>query len=292
MRKAARLAGWLGMLASASCASAALAQNSGASGSVLYGRGVDAYFSGDTTNAELFLGQAIAELPDDPRPYYFRALTLLRSGRQADSQSDMEIGASLEARRPKQFGVGKALERVQGSERLVLEKYRRQGGAAATIQQDDQVRGRYDQRVRPESNVMRDSLPSSQQVQRQQNRTTASSGGDPFADDSPKSPAAVERPRDPFANGPSEAASEQRSGSAATDSSTADGKAPSGKLMGVLGRVLGRTVPLPSIEGLRNESPQSPPAATNRGENSAKPGDKLNKKPAQTDNSEDPFGSP
>ena len=93
----------------------------------LYGQGVNAYFAGRTSDAELFLSQALALNPHDPRAYYFRALSLLRLGRLDEARGDMMVGASLEAQRPNRFSVGRALERVQGSHRLTLEQYRRQG---------------------------------------------------------------------------------------------------------------------------------------------------------------------
>jgi hypothetical protein len=286
MGKAVHLAGWLGMLVGTTWSSATLAQQPMAVGAS-YGRGVDAYFSGNTADAERFLGQAIAELPDDPRPYYFRALTLLRSGRQAEAQSDMEIGARLEARRPKQFAVGSALERVQGSDRLLLEKYRRQGRAAATIQRDEQNRGRYDQHALPESGLLRDSTSSSRNLERQPGPPTTSSSENPFADDTPKPLPHSESQSDPFSPGGSTSTKQP------PESSAANAKGQHGNLMGVLGRVLERTVPLPSVDGLRNKLPGSPPPASGNNEaNNAKPDAKRNNPPTDTNNSEDPFGGP
>jgi hypothetical protein len=97
----------------------------------LYGQGVNAYFAGRSSDAESHLSQALALNPHDPRAYYFRALSLLRLGRLDEARGDMMVGASLEAQRPNRFGVGRALERVQGGHRLTLEQYRRQGRAFA-----------------------------------------------------------------------------------------------------------------------------------------------------------------
>lgn len=103
----------------------------------LYDRGVQAYFAGRPYEAEALLSLAIGENPDDPRMYYFRAFSRLQSGRVAEARDDMQIGASLEAQRPQRYAVGMALERVQGSQRLMLEQFRRQAltGAAALREQ-------------------------------------------------------------------------------------------------------------------------------------------------------------
>src|SRR5262245_30987500 len=83
-----------------------------------YSRGVDAYYAGRVAESEMLLGQAGAETPDDPRPHYFRALSLLRSGRGDEARAEMMIGSQLEAQHPGRYPVGKSLERVQGSDRL------------------------------------------------------------------------------------------------------------------------------------------------------------------------------
>ncbi len=104
--------------------SAVRAQDSDAAGA-LYSQGVDAFFAGRLDRADLDLSRAIALNPDDPRPFYFRALSRLRDGRRNEASADMQLGAELEARRPNRFAIGKTLERVQGPDRLLLEQYRR-----------------------------------------------------------------------------------------------------------------------------------------------------------------------
>jgi hypothetical protein len=113
-------------------ASSAAAQSSEwDTASASYGRGVHAYFAGRYGDAEAWLSRALEFDPNDPRLFYFRALTLMRLGRSDEACFDMEVGASLEAERPNRYGVGVALQRVQGGDRLVLEKYRRQALAGA-----------------------------------------------------------------------------------------------------------------------------------------------------------------
>jgi hypothetical protein len=100
---------------------------------VHYGDGVRAYFAGNSSRAEQSLSNALTTSSQDPRIYYFRALSLLRQGRTAEARGDMMVGASLEAQHPQRFAVGAALERVQGRDRLLLEQYRRQARADAGL---------------------------------------------------------------------------------------------------------------------------------------------------------------
>src|SRR5262245_22599251 len=73
---------------------------------VHYGDGVHAYFRGNASRAEESLSSAMALNSQDPRYYYFRALSLLRQGRTAEARGDMQVGAALEAQRPGRFAVG------------------------------------------------------------------------------------------------------------------------------------------------------------------------------------------
>jgi tetratricopeptide (TPR) repeat protein len=97
----------------------------------LYSQGVNAYFAGRSSEAESNLSQALALEGNNPLLYYFRALSLMRMGRVDEARGDMMVGANLEAQAPQRFAVGRALERVQGSYRLMLEQYRRQARVAA-----------------------------------------------------------------------------------------------------------------------------------------------------------------
>jgi hypothetical protein len=97
-----------------------------------YGDGVHAYFRGNSSRAEESLSSAMSLDSQDPRIYYFRALSLLLQGRMAEARGDMQGGAALEAQRPGRFAVGAALERVQGRDRLLIEQYRRQARLDAT----------------------------------------------------------------------------------------------------------------------------------------------------------------
>ena len=63
----------------------------------VYGRGVHAYFSGDSSLAEQYFTQVIEAGSTDPRPYYFRAMVRLSGGKQFEAENDMRVGASYEA---------------------------------------------------------------------------------------------------------------------------------------------------------------------------------------------------
>ncbi len=99
----------------------------------LYGQGVHAYFAGNSAQAEVCISSALELKTDDPRYYYFRALALLRMGRTAEARGDMLVGAQLESQHPNRFAVGTALERVQGADRLMLERFRRDARADAGL---------------------------------------------------------------------------------------------------------------------------------------------------------------
>jgi len=192
--------------------------------SKLYDRGVQAYFSGSPLEAEALLSLAIGENPDDPRMYYFRALSRLQSGRVAEARDDMHIGALLEAQRPQRFAVGSALERVQGSHRLMLEQFRRQALAGAAAIREQLSRQRHEQIVARDREVLRERviipleallepgvprpLSPAELARRQAALPTGSASppvprppapsitvdDDPFRDDVPRQPVATPRP--------------------------------------------------------------------------------------------------
>jgi hypothetical protein len=108
----------------------ARAQGSDVAGE-FYSTGVEAYFRGSSAEAESLLSNVIRVDPKDPRAYYFRALSRIGQGREAEARSDMQIGAQVEARNPFRFDIGKTLERVQGPTRLLLEQYRSRARATA-----------------------------------------------------------------------------------------------------------------------------------------------------------------
>jgi tetratricopeptide (TPR) repeat protein len=100
----------------------------------LYGSGVHAYFQGDFRAAYEHLTAAIQAETRDPRAFYFRGLALLRLGRPEQAEKDFAQGAALEADETgKMFDVGRALRRVQGAGRLLVEQYRHQARVQAEV---------------------------------------------------------------------------------------------------------------------------------------------------------------
>ncbi len=88
-----------------------------------YGNGVHLLHQGRITEAVESFNLAAAEL-QDARIYYFRGLAQRRLGRTEAAEADFRRAANLEARTGRQ-NVGRALERIQGGDRLVIERYRR-----------------------------------------------------------------------------------------------------------------------------------------------------------------------
>jgi hypothetical protein len=111
---------------------AARAQQFGAADN-LYSTGVQTYFGGRPAEAEASFSSLLQIDPKDPRAYYFRALSRMQQGREAEARSDLEVGAQMEAHSPYRFDIGKTLERVQGPTRLLLEQYRSRARTAASV---------------------------------------------------------------------------------------------------------------------------------------------------------------
>lgn len=125
-----------------------------------YGRGVHAFFAGDTESAEQLFSVTIESGSTDPRVYYFRAMVRLRTGRQDEAEHDMRIGAALEARNPgNMHAIGKALQRVQGPGRRTLEKFRRDARLDRVQQRRKQVHHRYEQLQQRGPVVLRQQSP-------------------------------------------------------------------------------------------------------------------------------------
>lgn len=91
----------------------------------LYGQGVHAFFARDYAQAHELLTTAIESGSQDPRAYYFRGLAYGRLGRPDEATADHKKGSELEASgTTRVYPVGRSLQRIQGKERLALERYR------------------------------------------------------------------------------------------------------------------------------------------------------------------------
>ena len=150
-----------------------------------YGAGVHAFFAGDYAGAYEQLSVAIQGGSKDPRAFYFRGLACLNLGREPDATIDFRKGAELESNDVNRFyDVGKALERVQGSARTELEKYRVAARMAALEAAEKVRKQRYEAIQREESRVLRE-----------QARNAPPSGEEivppPAADDEEENPFAV-----------------------------------------------------------------------------------------------------
>jgi hypothetical protein len=253
---------------------------------VAYGAGVQAFFSGNSAEAQRHLADAIQNNPDDPRPYYFRGLSLLRMGQTAEAREELAAGARFEAQRPGRYPVGRSLERVQGRDRLLLEDFRRQARADVSSLQNERQRTRYEQHAGGDAGVLRqqvavplqDLIEPSQlpqwtrssaavvspqetaAAQESMDRDAAiagatgaagadSAGDDPFADDAESSAIADAQVADPFAV---DTTDDQPF---AADTTAGGQGIPPEKMLGIVGRVLRRAAPLPSLEGIGRNVP-------------------------------------
>lgn len=124
----------------------------------LYGQGVHAYFAGDQDAAIALLSDSIDKYGSDPRAYYFRGLALASKLGLDAGLADLEKGADIEvnqADRPV-YDINGALQRVQGTLRLELEKVRAATRKAAIARQRKRDRVRYEELKRREDIVLFD----------------------------------------------------------------------------------------------------------------------------------------
>lgn len=120
-----------------------------------YGQGVHAYFAGDYQRSYDDLSQAIAAGTPDPRAYYFRGLAALRLGRLDEAEADFSSGADREMAQSGDWRVGRSLERVQGGDRLRLERHRTRAKIVALQNDREAVRRRYSEIEDAQDDVLR-----------------------------------------------------------------------------------------------------------------------------------------
>jgi hypothetical protein len=115
----------------------------------MYGKGVHLYFSGQVFQADASFTAAIEGGSVDPRVYFFRGLNYLRLHREPEAMADFARGAALEAAAPgPPFDVSRALTRIQGGPRLLIERIRQKARLEAAVAAQAQQRDRYDE-LRP-----------------------------------------------------------------------------------------------------------------------------------------------
>src|SRR5262249_7807698 len=120
-----------------------------------YGDGVHAYFAGDYARAFQYFTSAAQSGSNDPRVYYFRRLSCLRLGREPDAMIDFGRGAKFElGGTDRYYDVSRALERVQGRDRLVLERQRSQARLLAQRELEQRRFDRYERIRKVEPAIM------------------------------------------------------------------------------------------------------------------------------------------
>lgn len=107
------------------------------------GDGMHAFHAGEFNRAFDDLTQAIQTGSNDPRSYYFRGLAALRIGRLAEAEADFAAGAEREIDFGGMERVSRSLERVQGHDRLRLERYRARARLAAITRDREAYSRRY-----------------------------------------------------------------------------------------------------------------------------------------------------
>jgi hypothetical protein len=121
----------------------------------LYGEGVHAYHAHDLVRAYDLFTRAIDGGLNDPRAYYFRGLAAMDSGRSYEAEEDFRAGAAIEARNGAGGSVGRALTRVQGSARMMIEKARTEGRLSAQAEMAADAERRYSGQQAAEAEVLR-----------------------------------------------------------------------------------------------------------------------------------------
>lgn len=166
-------------------ASSAGATRAGEPLATSFGMGAHAYFAGDYARSYDDLTAAIEAGSQDPRAWYFRGLAALRLGRLDEAEADFSTGALQETRGLGTWGVSRSLERIQGHDRLQLERHRIRARMAALQAREQAIRRRYVEIEDAEPGVLRKVRP-----------VEPGAGGkdDPFADQPEKAPAAGAKP--------------------------------------------------------------------------------------------------
>jgi hypothetical protein len=133
----------------------------------LYGDGVHAFLSGDFAKSHERLTAAIDAGSLDPRVYYFRGLDYLKLGREPEAIQDFQKGAELECKdKNRSYNVPRSLERIQGTMRLLLDKYRVEARKASYAEANKYRKARFEEIRREEHRVLRDQTgePASEAV--------------------------------------------------------------------------------------------------------------------------------
>lgn len=101
----------------------AVAESAGPEARKLFGQGVHSLYQGRLFEAIENFDIASIDLPQDPRIYYFRGVAKMRIGQTGDAIFDFQRGAQFEALLGRR-DIGRSLQRIQGYERIQIERYR------------------------------------------------------------------------------------------------------------------------------------------------------------------------
>jgi tetratricopeptide (TPR) repeat protein len=146
-----------GLLTTPACGEEAMSEVSALARA--YGVGVHAYFANDFQRAYDDLTQAIEGGSRDPRAWYFRGLAARKLGRLDEAEADFSTAAERETMAAADWPVSRSLERVQGSDRLALERHRIRGRVAGLQAQREAVQQRYSAIESRQSEVLRRRRP-------------------------------------------------------------------------------------------------------------------------------------
>lgn len=245
-----------------------------------YGMGVHAFFSGDYTTAFERFTTAIDNGSEDPRCYYFRGLTYLYLGREDEARMDFEKGAELEAADVNGFyNVGRSLQRIQGPERLMLQKYRMEARLAAMQESERIRRERYEQLRREEQRVLQQAAPA----EGIPDAAAPSGGAQPAQPPAqPDQPAEPEQPPAPAEEPPQPSPDES--------ATNGDDVVRAGRILGVFGGAAGEAVPEIEVPGAGAQPPQPPMPPADNGNPFAPESSTPSEPPAPADNG-NPFST-
>ena len=123
------------------------------------GTGIHAFYEGVFARAHDELTSAVEAGATDARAYYFRGLAALKLGRTSEAEADFALGAEREAADGSVLRVSRALERVQGCDRLTLEKHRSRARLVSLQRDREAVGRRYSQIEDATSDVLRRRRP-------------------------------------------------------------------------------------------------------------------------------------
>lgn len=131
----------------------------------IYGKGVHAFFDRDYEGAVKILQQVENSKSNDPRPFYFLGLAHLRQEKTEEADQYFKQAARLEysGRALRDYAVSESLRRIQGQERLRVEKIRTEELANAQKREQQLREARYGSEKAAGRDALRQLAPQAQQ---------------------------------------------------------------------------------------------------------------------------------